>query len=201
MAKVTVVGGSPVWQRGFSTLADESGYEVRIVDRLSDWQPTADRECIVTTDVNEIPPFRAEHRFVPVVAVLDEVDLASVARSIRAGATGVLGEHDDPDEVVTTLDRAMRGRVVLPLEVVAAMARMVPEESDTSSWVSATEVEWLRWMARGGTVADLAEDTGYSERAMFRQLKTMYERLGVRNRTEALLWASQRGLLEDENSS
>lgn len=45
------------------------------------------------------------------------------------------------------------------------------------------------------TVGDLSAEIGYSERAMFRHLKALYFRLGVRNRTEALLWAKQRGLL------
>jgi DNA-binding CsgD family transcriptional regulator len=41
-------------------------------------------------------------------------------------------------------------------------------------------------------VANLA---GYSERAMFRLLRGLYARIGVRNRTEALMRAKERGWL------
>jgi DNA-binding NarL/FixJ family response regulator len=46
------------------------------------------------------------------------------------------------------------------------------------------------------TVHDLADKTGYSERAMFRFLAGLYGKMGVSNRTEAVLLASQRGLLD-----
>jgi DNA-binding CsgD family transcriptional regulator len=45
-------------------------------------------------------------------------------------------------------------------------------------------------------VGELAESVGYSERAMYRQLRRLYERLGATNRTEALLQALRRGLID-----
>jgi DNA-binding NarL/FixJ family response regulator len=49
---------------------------------------------------------------------------------------------------------------------------------------------------RGGTVQDLAGQAGYSERALYRLLHALYSRMGVSNRTEAILQASRRGLLD-----
>ena len=49
--------------------------------------------------------------------------------------------------------------------------------------------------AGGSTVAALANQAGYSERAMFRLLHGLYQRLGVRTRTEALIRAHERGWL------
>lgn len=187
-----------MWQRGMAGSAGEAGHRVTAIASLADWAPTAGAECLLIADLEGLPEFRAQHRHVPVLVVLEVLEVAGVAAAIRAGATGVVGEHDDPDRILMVVDRAIEGLTVLPSGVVAAMARMVPEESDTSSWVSEEEIRWLRWMAGGGTVAELADDIGYSERAMFRLLKSMYERLGVKNRTEALLWASQRGLLEGD---
>jgi hypothetical protein len=50
-------------------------------------------------------------------------------------------------------------------------------------------------LASGRTVSQLAEQSGYSERAMFRLLRKVYVRMQVRNRTEALLRARQQGWL------
>jgi DNA-binding NarL/FixJ family response regulator len=55
---------------------------------------------------------------------------------------------------------------------------------------------WLRWLAGGGTVAALARSMGRGEPEMYRLLDEVYSRLGVRGRTEALLLACQRGLLQ-----
>jgi DNA-binding CsgD family transcriptional regulator len=77
------------------------------------------------------------------------------------------------------------------------MAQLVPDESGLASLVGGEEQSWLRSMAGGMTVADLAESVGYSERAMFRLLRDLYRRIGVKNRTEALIWASRNSLLSD----
>jgi DNA-binding CsgD family transcriptional regulator len=61
--------------------------------------------------------------------------------------------------------------------------------------ISDREIEWLRTLAAGSTVARLAEGVGYSERAMFRLLRDLYQRLGVKSRTEALMLAQQQGWL------
>lgn len=55
------------------------------------------------------------------------------------------------------------------------------------------EIDWLQQLARGITVADLAERAGYSERMMFRLLRTLYAELHASHRTEALIRARDRG--------
>jgi DNA-binding NarL/FixJ family response regulator len=57
------------------------------------------------------------------------------------------------------------------------------------------QLEWLRALAQGITVAQLAERHGYSERAMFRHLRDLYARMGAKGRTEALMLANRRGWL------
>ena len=49
------------------------------------------------------------------------------------------------------------------------------------------ELTWLRILAQGGTVHDLARQVGYSERALYRLLHALYGRMGVSSRTEAIL--------------
>jgi DNA-binding CsgD family transcriptional regulator len=48
-------------------------------------------------------------------------------------------------------------------------------------------------LATGMTVAQLAAKAGYSERAMFRLLRSLYVRMGAKNRTEALIRAYEHG--------
>ena len=55
--------------------------------------------------------------------------------------------------------------------------------------IDGRQAEWLRSLSQGMTVDELADRAGYSERAMYRQLRRLYERLGAANRTEALLQA------------
>jgi DNA-binding NarL/FixJ family response regulator len=57
------------------------------------------------------------------------------------------------------------------------------------------EVEWLRALAGGQSVDELAWTSGYSSRTMYRRLSVVYRRLGARQRTAALLKAADMGLL------
>jgi DNA-binding NarL/FixJ family response regulator len=107
----------------------------------------------------------------------------------------MIDADDSPELVLLVLGAALRGLSVLPELVVRTMSQHTPDETDVSHWLNTDEMKWLVAMAAGSTVADLAESIGYSERAMFRRLKDLYQRLGVANRTEALLWAGRHGLL------
>jgi DNA-binding CsgD family transcriptional regulator len=58
-------------------------------------------------------------------------------------------------------------------------------------------VDWLRLLAQGVNVQELARKVGYSERALYRLLHGLYGRMRVSNRTEAILQATRWGLLEE----
>ena len=61
--------------------------------------------------------------------------------------------------------------------------------------LSERDRDWLRRLARGDTVAELAQSADYSTREMFRLLANLYGRMGVRRRTEALITAAHWGVL------
>ena len=89
---------------------------------------------------------------------------------------------------------AIRGVSMLPAEAVRALAApKVPQ--DVTTQLTPREIEWLRALSQGNTVAQLAENVGYSERAMYRLLQGMYRRMHAANRTEAILKASRAGWL------
>jgi DNA-binding CsgD family transcriptional regulator len=96
--------------------------------------------------------------------------------------------------VQKVLEAAVSGVSLLPSDVLRALSE---HRAITASGpdISDREVEWLRELAKGTTVAQLAERSGYSERAMFRLLRLLYARMQVQGRTEALMHAQQRGWL------
>jgi DNA-binding NarL/FixJ family response regulator len=61
--------------------------------------------------------------------------------------------------------------------------------------VTPEEIDWLRLLADGATIHELADKVGYSERALYRILHGLYGRMRVSNRTEAILQAKRWGLL------
>ena len=180
-----------------------NGHDIEVVvcEDLEEWTPRQGGTCIVLgaggdDDLELLRGFHEDHPFTPVVVVSDDVGVSTFARLIRSGATAVVGETEPPDILRGVVLAALGGRASLSADMTQRLAEFVPDEDDWASFVSESELEWLRAMASGSTVLDLAEDAGFSERAMFRNLKSMYMRIGVKNRTEALMWASRNGLLD-----
>jgi DNA-binding NarL/FixJ family response regulator len=128
-----------------------------------------------------------------VVAVLEDLSIDACIRALAEGATTIVARNAEPEYLRQVFDEALRGRSLLPAEVVAALAAKSGLRQDSP--LSEREISWLRALSQGGTIAQLADEMGYSERAMYRLLRDLYRRMNVKNRTEAVLRASQSGLI------
>jgi DNA-binding NarL/FixJ family response regulator len=119
-----------------------------------------------------------------------------VQRLLVEDAGAAIARDALPETVRKVFDAAVAGKSLLPVEVVRGLVtpQSSPEE-EYDNVPSPQEIGWLRELAFGTTVARLADRAGYSERAMFRLLRDLYARIGVRNRTEALMRAQEHGWL------
>lgn len=126
-----------------------------------------------------------------VVALLDPVETRTIAHALghRVGFADLQGE---PEQVIAAVLAALEGSVLMSAE---ALASMIGQDPHAGVEISDEEADWLTDLAAGATVVRLADDYGYSERAMFRRLHDLYTRLGVTNRTEALVTAQRLGLI------
>ncbi len=127
------------------------------------------------------------------VVLLDDPGPAHHVEALRAGARGVAHAGAPLDDLLAVVTAAAHGFTVLPAPVARALCQ--PLVSGRVHDVPAEERGWLRQLARGVSVAELAVRSCYSEREMYRLLNRAYQRLGAANRTEALLAAQRAGLL------
>jgi DNA-binding NarL/FixJ family response regulator len=182
-----------MFRRGVDDVMRNAGYDVETPEDLLAWITAGGNRAIVLltllrpADWTLLATLRESHS-VTLIAVIENGDLTLSMRALGSGAVGVMAREADSDTVRDVLAAAATGRSVLPVEVVRALAttgdarrpdRIPPE----------TEISWIRQLARGLTVARLAEQAGYSERMMFRLLRAVYRRWGVANRTEAIIHA------------
>ncbi len=198
--RVGLMASTPTVRRGLIAVLEEAGFVAVEVDDLESWVPGRDGTAVVTVGRDEaardaMRVFRDDHPHVPVVAITADAQVGTVGDWLRAGATAVVGEDDPTDHLVTALRAAISGWTAVPVDTAWAMAARIPPPADPSAWVSETELSWLRSLIDGSTVPAIAVEAGYSEREMFRVLQRLYQRLGVGNRTEAIVWATRSGLL------
>lgn len=124
------------------------------------------------------------------LALLEKPDPEGYVRAFRSGAVTALPRQCTPDALRRSLAALLEGDSIVPI---AAVQSLVAGVGSAVENLSPQELEWLRQLAGGDTVAKLAKAAGYSERMMFRLLRALYGKLAARNRTEALMYARDRG--------
>ena len=129
------------------------------------------------------------------VVLLGEESAAAGVRAVQAGARSVLARQVSAEVLRRTVSATIDGQAVLPAAVAAMLASGWGADAGPARALSAEKLSWLRMLAAGSTVAQLASQVGYSERAMFRLLRSLYRDMGVGGRVEALMRAQERGWL------
>ena len=201
MAKrIGIVAGTPTVQRGLASIVADAGYRPVLLTDLESWSPGTGGigVIVVVRDENTQDSLRLfcdDHPHVAVVGIAPEASVGTLAEIIRLGATVAIGADDPPEHLIGALQNALQGLTLLPLEVARAMAARVPPPADPDAWITEEELDWLNSLTNGVIVPELAKSAGYSEREMFRVLQRMYRRIGVKNRTEAIVWATKNGLI------
>jgi DNA-binding NarL/FixJ family response regulator len=206
---VAVVDPSPIYRRGVLACLGLTGFDGTSTGDILAWLEAPPRRLVLFTiasaeDSLALAELRRTRPDVPVVANLPEATVEAYVHALRLGASSAVAHEAAPEELRTVVAMALAGNVVLPEAVVHALLAG-PEHEKRGSDADAPETDeprpsadqlnWLRSLAAGTTVAELAREVGYSERAMYRLLRALYGRMGVRHRTEALMRAHARGWL------
>ncbi len=126
------------------------------------------------------------------LSAYDDVDYARAA--LDAGANGYMLKTAHARDVVAAVMSAARGDVVLH----PAVARQLLDgksRTGTGRLLSDREHHVLRLAARGARTRDIAHDLGVSVRTVESQFTSIFNKLGVSTRTEAVLYAASRGWL------
>ena len=128
------------------------------------------------------------------VLVLTTYDTdADIVRAVEAGATGYLLKDTPLPQLADAVRAAARGETVLAPPVAARLvSRMRAPAVDAPT---ARELEVLAGVARGLTNADIGRELFIGEATVKTHLLRVFAKLGVDDRTRAVLVAVERGLL------
>jgi DNA-binding NarL/FixJ family response regulator len=126
---------------------------------------------------------RAEYPGVAVVVVSGHDDPAIVARVLAYGASGFIPKRARPEDFAAALATVLAGGIAAPPQppaddddraLAARLARLSPQQFRV-----------LRLVAEGKLNKPIADALGVQERTVKAHLSAIFERLGVRNRTQA----------------
>ena len=124
-------------------------------------------------------------------------DRDGIVQALDAGAVGYLLKDAEPGEIHAAIRAAARGEAPLAPRAAAALladrrSRPVPDVK-----LSPREREVLRLVLDGLANKQIARRLGISEKTVKGHLTSLFQRIGVADRTQAALWAERTGALRE----
>jgi DNA-binding NarL/FixJ family response regulator len=114
-----------------------------------------------------------------------------IQRALQAGARGYLLKNMPPSEILEVIRQVHAGKKRVPAEVAAQLAEHMSDEG-----LTAREVEVLRKVAGGNRNRDIADLLFISEETVKVHIKHIMDKLGAKDRTQAIAIAVRRGIIE-----
>lgn len=193
LQQVTVIDGIPCFVDGLVRALQDAGFGVTHPESAA-LDPAA--VVYITSATTE-----AEWERVRSLATSSKVLLLSSAtgdddalRALRAGARGVIARSSPLADLVGAVRAVTHGLTVIPPEVARQLVSLV-SDPQAHTELSSAEQRWLEALADGRTVTQIANESGYSRRAMHGKLDLLYSKMGVANHEQALVKAAHWGLL------
>jgi len=135
---------------------------------------------------------RGEFPATPIVIISTTEDASVVAQAIALGAAGYVPKSSSRAQITQALDALLNGEIWSPLSTAAE--QMPPLVKSVAS-LSPAQLRILMGLRRGMRNKEIAYEMNVSEVTVKCYMTTMFRKLGVTNRTQALIVA-QNLLLE-----
>ncbi|PXA93033.1 DNA-binding response regulator [Nostoc sp. 3335mG] len=111
-------------------------------------------------------------------------------RALKAGARGYLLKSSLIDELLTAIRSVHAGQRYIPADVAQDIAIHAAEEP-----LSPREIDILALVATGKANKMVARELDVSEQTVKAHLRTIFQKLGVQDRTQAVTTALRRGII------
>lgn len=133
---------------------------------------------------------RAMAHDIAVVVVSASTDVDIIRGCLEAGAMSFVPKTMPADFLKQALETVLAGEVYLPQEILH-----VGPKSTARPTLSPRQTDTLHGLARGLPTKSIARELGLSEHTVKEYIGTLFQALGVHNRTEAVITGIRLGLL------
>ena len=136
-----------------------------------------------------------------IVILARSLDASEIAEGFLYGVDGYLLEEISPEALVESLNLVILGEKVFPSQLVDLLTEADWAKSrsrasgEYDANLSEREFEIVNWLARGAPNKVIAGKMSITEATVKVHIKAILKKVGVHNRTQAAIWAVQRGLL------
>lgn len=132
---------------------------------------------------------RASHPEVAVLLISAQEDVATIRRALLLGALGFVPKRAPPEQLAEAIAAVLACRGYLPDDLRAAVGARADRGEDEPvqrlAQLTGQQHRVLALVAEGRLNKQIADALGIQERTVKAHLTAIFERLGVRNRTQA----------------
>lgn len=140
---------------------------------------------------------RGQHPGLPIVVVSAHEEAAVVRRALAHGASGYLAKSAAVEDISAAVRAVLEGELWVPASVADARAELKPDEAAVAARVAELTPQQFRvlgMIAEGLLNKQIAYELGVSEATIKAHMTAIMRKLGVSNRTQVALAASQLAL-------
>src|SRR5215212_8563580 len=185
-------------------LASVEGSDVRVVGEAA--SPTgsgpepalSEAEVILVTDedlIEETALAVADDGTQAMLLLSESDHVAARLRSLPLRGWGVVSPDAPPEELAAALAATAQGLIVLPRSLIEGLLQEPAEIEELSEPLTAREREVLELLGRGLSNKLIARELHISEHTVKFHISSLYAKLGVNNRAEAVSRGARYGLI------
>jgi DNA-binding NarL/FixJ family response regulator len=117
--------------------------------------------------------------------------------AVRAGVRGYLAKSADLSELLETIRAVSFGEALISPELAVQLLNEFARLSQEQTGLTGRERDILNAIVRGDSNREIANHLGLSEKTVKNYVSDILSKLGVRDRTEAAVYALQMGLVTE----
>ncbi len=127
-----------------------------------------------------------------------------MVQALKSGASGYLYKDASSQEVARAIRTVYAGQNYIASDKTRAIVNEVRRMSEqhnytyTARMLTNKDLELLRYIAAGLSNREIAMKLSYSEKTVKNYLSALFQKLGVRDRTQAAIFAYRSGLIPEE---
>lgn len=207
--KVMLADDHAVVRMGFRLLLDGSP-DIRVVAEAESGEDAVRRFAEVKPDVvvldlsmpgigglEALSRILAREPGAKVLVLTAHEDAMHAKRVLKAGALGYLSKRSAAEELIQAIRQVWAGRTFLEPAIAQQLAvQQLTGERNPVDMLSEKEFKVFLALARGQSVADIAEVMSLSPRTIGTHLYNIKQKLGASNSAELAIVAMRHGLLE-----